>query len=257
MKLVHWLFGGWSAGILVFLYLPIVLLIIYSFNKSKLNLQWSGFSVQPYIDVFQDHTLISSMKNSVIIASWTTLISVALGTLAAWMLYRYAFLGVRALTTLILIPMIVPEVVMGISLRIFFSSINLNLGMLTVCIAHVTFCFPFVMVAVQARLAGLDPSIEEAAMDLGATPFKAFMKVIFPYLLPAIIAGALMSFTLSMDEYIVTKFTMDSSSQTFPIKAYGMAKKGLDPSLNAISTILIVATALFTLAAEWVRKLGR
>lgn len=257
MKLVHWLFGGWTAGILLFLYLPIALLILYSFNASKLNLQWEGFTIQPYIDLWFDKSLRSSMGNSLVIACWTTLFSVMLGTLAAWMMFRYAFAGFRTLSTLILIPMIVPEVVMGVSMRIFFSSIHLNLGMLTICIAHVTFCFPFVMVAIQARLAGLDPSIEEAAMDLGATPFQAFMKVIVPYLLPAIIAGALMSFTLSMDEYIVTKFTSEASSQTFPIEAYGMAKKGLNPTLNAISTILIVATAMLTLAAEWLRKLGR
>jgi spermidine/putrescine transport system permease protein len=130
----------------------------------------------------------------------------------------------------------------------------LSLGLTTVIIAHVTFCFPFVLIAVQARLAGVDPALEEAAMDLGATPMKAFLYVMVPYLLPAIISGALMSFTLSMDELIVTYFTSSAASQTLPMVIFGRVKKGLDPSLNAISTLFIISTALLVVVAEWVKK---
>jgi len=254
MRHVSWLFGTWTLAVLAFLYLPILLLILYSFNDSELNVVWQGFTLKWYTVLLEDRPLKEAMLNSLIIASWVTLISTLLGTLGAWLLYRYVFPARRAIDTLVFIPMVVPEVIMGISLRIFFASIGLSLGKLTIIIAHATFCFPFVMVAIQARLAGLDPALEEAAQDLGATPFQAFRKIIVPYLLPAIIAGALMSFTLSIDEYIVTVFVTGPGSQTFPIKVYGLAKKGLNPSLNAISTIFILATGLLTISSEWLRK---
>ena len=144
--------------------------------------------------------------------------------------------------TLVFIPMIIPEVIMGVSLLILFVTIHLELGYTTIIISHVTFCFPFVMVAVQARLAGLDPSLEEAAMDLGATPALAFRRVLVPYLMPAIISGALMSFTLSLDELIVTYFTASAGTRTLPLEIFGRVKKGLDPTLNAISTVFIAST---------------
>jgi len=146
--------------------------------------------------------------------------------------------------------MIIPEIIMGISLLVFFKTVDVELGFTTVIISHVTFCFPFVLIAVQARLAGLDPSLEEAAMDLGATPLKAFRLVMVPYLLPAIVSGALMSFTLSLDELIVTYFTRGPRSETLPIKVFGMAKVGLNPMLNTISTVFIVLTALLVIVAE-------
>jgi len=139
----------------------------------------------------------------------------------------------------------------------WFGDLEFGLGFTTVIISHVTFCFPFVLVAVQARLAGVDPALEEAAMDLGATPARAFWHVMVPFMLPAIISGALMAFTLSMDEIIVTYFTCGSDSQTLPLKVFGRVKKGLDPSLNAISAVFIVATAAFVVLAEWVKRRRR
>jgi spermidine/putrescine transport system permease protein len=177
-------------------------------------------------------------------------------------MYRFKYPFHRLLSTLIFVPMIVPEIIMGVSLLIFFATVNrffnlLPLGFVTVIISHVTFCFPFVLIAVQARLAGLDPALEEAAMDLGATPIQAFLKVIVPYLLPAIISGALMSFTLSMDELIVTWFTRSPATTTLPIEIFGRVRRGLDPSLNAISTLFILTTAAAVPAAEYLRKLNR
>src|SRR5262249_40606540 len=151
------------------------------------------------------------------------------GTGGAWLCYRYRFQFLRSIRAMILVPMLIPEIIMGISLLIVFTMARMELGFTTVIISHVTFCFPFVMVAIEARLSGLDPSLEEAAMDLGATPMQAFVKIIVPYLLPAIISGALMSFTLSLDELIVTYFTTGPQSATLPIKIFGMAKVGLDP----------------------------
>jgi len=267
MKLVNRLLGSWTALMMVFLYLPILLLIIYSFNDSKLNVQWEGFTFKWYGQLWGDLVahfgderrvpLIDSFKNSLIIATVTTFFSVVLGTAGAWLLYRYKFPALRSITTLVFIPMIIPEIIMGISLLIFFKTVDFDLGFTTVIISHVTFCFPFVLIAVQARLAGVDPSLEEAAMDLGATPLKAFFLVMVPYLLPAIISGALMSFTLSLDEVIVTYFTSGPQSTTLPIRVFGMAKVGLNPILNTISAVFIVITALFVVSGEWIKKLNR
>lgn len=260
IKLVNLLLGGWSGVVFAFLYLPILLLIVYSFNDSKLSVVWEGFTFKWYRQLWDElaahmsderrSPLIESLNNSVIIASIATVLSVALGTAGAWLLYRYRFPALRSITTLIFVPMIIPEIIMGISLLIFFKTIDFELGFATVVISHVTFCFPFVLIAVQARLAGLDPSLEEAAMDLGATPMKAFFLVMVPYLLPAIVSGALMSFTLSMDELIVTYFTRGPKSETLPIKVFGMAKVGLNPLLNTISTVFIVVTAMLVVVAE-------
>ncbi len=260
MKLVNLFLGGWTGLVLLFLYLPILLLIVYSFNSSRLAIVWEGFTFQWYSDLWSEFvrhladerrsTLIESMNNSLIIAAFTTVLSVVLGTLGAWVLYRYRFPALKSITTLVFIPMIIPEIIMGISLLVFFKTVEFELGFTTVIISHVTFCFPFVLIAVQARLAGLDPSLEEAAMDLGATPLQAFRLVMVPYLLPAIVSGALMSFTLSLDELIVTYFTRGPKSETLPIKVFGMAKVGLNPMLNTISTVFIVLTALLVILAE-------
>lgn len=257
MKLVNHLLGYWTVAVLIFLYLPIALLVIYSFNDSKLNIVWEGFTLKWYSQVWDNGPLIQALKNSLIVASVTTVVSTILGTAGAWLLYRYNYPLSRLINTLVAVPMIIPEIIMGISLLVFFSTIHFQLGYTTIIISHVTFCFPFVLIAVQARLVGVDPSLEEAAMDLGATPLQAFWLVMMPYLLPAIISGALMSFTLSLDELIVTYFTASPGSATLPIKVFGMAKVGLNPMLNAISTLFIIATVILVVIAESLKKMNR
>lgn len=271
MRLLELFCGGWSVMVLLFLYLPIVLLVVYSFNRSDLVSVWEGFSLHWYDRLWGNEPLIDALKNSLIIAALTTVLSVPLGTVGAWLLHRYRFPWRRALATLIFVPMVIPEVIMGVSLLVFFTMVagpmnrwlatfseaEFGLGYTTVIIAHTTFCFPFVLVAVQARLAGADPHLEEAALDLGAPPLKAFWLVMVPYLLPAIVAGGLMAFTLSLDEVIVTYFTTGPESQTLPIKIFGLARKGLDPSLNAISAVFILATMVLVVLGERVRKLNR
>jgi spermidine/putrescine transport system permease protein len=267
MRLVNVLLGSWSGLVLVFLYVPIALLIAYSFNASRMAIVWEGFSTRWYVQLWgelvehvsgaRSSPLISSATNSVVIAAITAALSVVLGTGGAWLLYRYKYRALRSITTLIYIPMIIPEIIMGISLLIFFKTIDVRLGFATVIISHVTFCFPFVLIAVQARLAGVDPSLEEAALDLGATPLKAFLLVMVPYLLPAIISGGLMAFTLSMDEVIVTYFTRGPTSETLPLRVYGLAKVGLSPILNTISAVFIAVTVVLTVAAESAKRLER
>ncbi len=250
-QIQRWLFGFWTAVVFAFLYIPILLLVIFSFNASKLNLQWKGFTFEWYGALFKNEVLLRAFQNSIGIAVVTTILSTLFGTIGAWMLYRYRFPFQRAIGLLIFIPMVIPEVLMGVSLRAeFVHLLKLPLGPLAMVIAHTTFCFPFVLVGVQARLAGLDPALEEAAMDLGAPPAKAFWLVIVPYLMPAIVSGVLMSFTLSLDEYIVSVFTASAQSQTLPLKVYGMAKVGLNPQLNALSTLFILGTIVIVLASE-------
>ena len=244
-------FGVWTLGVFAFLYIPIALLVVFSFNSSRLNIRWEGFSTQWYEALFANKVLLAAFENSLVVASATMVLSTVLGTLGAWMLHRYRFPFQRALGLLIFIPMVMPEVLMGVSLLVLFVQfLHLPLGFTTLVIAHTTFCFPFVLVGVQARLHGLDPHLEEAAMDLGATPSQAFWSVIVPYLRPAIIAGALMSFTLSLDEYIVSVFTTGAQSQTLPLKVYGMAKVGLNPQLNALSAIFIAATVVVAIISH-------
>lgn len=255
LKLLDWAIRSWTVLVFVFLYAPIAVLVVYAFNASKLNIVWTGFTLRWFKELFAHAPLIRAAQNSIIIATLTTALSVVLGTLGAWLLHRYRFRGARSIQTLLTVPMVMPEILMGISLLVFFAAAGMALGFTTVIIGHVTFCFPFVLVAVQARLQGLDPSLEEAALDLGATPLRAFWLVIVPCLRPAIAAGALMAFTLSLDELIVTFFTTSAASATLPIRVYGMAKVGLNPMLNALSAMFIVATVAFVIFTDYLRKL--
>jgi spermidine/putrescine transport system permease protein len=253
---LRWFLSGWTAAVFVFLYLPIAVLVIYSFNASRLNLQWTGFTLDWYQRLTANAPLLGAARNSLVIALVTTAVSVVLGTVAGWLMHRYRFRGAGVIQTLAAIPMVMPEVLMGISLLVFFTALAMPLGFATVVIGHVTFCFPFVIVAVQARLRGLDPSLEEAALDLGATPLRAFWLVIVPWLRPAILAGGLMAFTLSWDELIVTFFTTSAASATLPIRVFGMAKVGLNPMLNALSAVFVIATTAIVLFSAYVRKLS-
>jgi spermidine/putrescine transport system permease protein len=254
VTLVRRLFATWTGFVFLFFYLPIFILILFSFNQSRLNIVWTGFTLEWYATLWRDTVLVRTLKNSLIVATATTVVSVVLGTAGGWLLYRFRYRGSSFLETLVFMPMIVPEVILGVSLLILFVTIGLQLGYTTIVISHVTFCFPFVMAAVQARLAGLDPSLEEAALDLGATPLQAFTKVLVPYLMPAIVSGALMTFTLSLDELIVTYFTASAGTRTLPLEIFGRVKKGLDPSLNAISTVLIAVTVLAVFLTEMLRR---
>lgn len=242
--------------VFAFLYLPIGVLVAYSFNTSRLNIVWEGFTLKWYGELVSHAPLIDTLKNSLIVAVVSTVLAVVLGTTGAWLLHRYRYRFARAIQALVCIPMVMPEIVMGISLLVFFTTVHIDLGYPTVIIAHTTFCFPFVMLAVQARLQGLDPALEEAALDLGATPLKAFWLVIMPCLRPAVISGALMAFTLSMDELIISIFTTDPASRTLPMQVYGMARVGLNPMLNALSAIFIVTTVAFVLFSEHLRRMS-
>lgn len=257
----------WTAAVLLFLYLPLVAVVVYSFNASKLNVEWRGFSTEWYAKLFREVTdhfadrrrspIVGAFATSVEIAAVTALISSFLGTVGAWSLHQRRFPARRVLETLLFLPVVCPEVVMGVGLLLVLVGVGVELGKSTVVIAHTTFAFPFVFAAVKARLDGLDPSYFEAAQDLGAGPVRAFLRVILPIVWPSVVAGGLMAFTLSFDELIVTWFTRGPGNPTLPVHVYGLAKVGLNPTLNAVSSILILVTVFAVVLATAVQRRGK
>ena len=237
-----------SAGVLVyiFLYLPIFLLIAYSFNDSRIGITWVGFTFKWYKVLFADRQLIDAALNSVIIALIASTVSVILGTFAGVALHKYK---VPFLSTLVMIPVAAPELLVGVSLLLFFLLINFTLGMVSIILAHTAFCLSFVTIAVKTRMHGMDDSLMDAARDLGASPSRAFISVLIPTILPGVIAGWLMAFTLSLDDFVITFFTAGVGSSTLPLAIYSMIKMGVTPEVNAASTIIIVFTLVLTSVA--------
>lgn len=231
--------------IYIFLFLPIVVIVVNSFNAttSKPYLSWKGFSFMWYAKVWSDAELLSSFGNTIIIALITTLISTVIGTLGAVGMYKYKFRGKKTIDALLYIPVVIPEIVLGISLLTLFTKTGIPRGMISLVLAHVTFCIPYVIFNVRARLAGYDNSIEEASMDLGADRIKTFMNITLPVLFPGIAGGALLAFTLSIDDVIVSYFT-NGQTKTYPLKVMESIKSGVSPDVNALSTIILIATVV-------------
>lgn len=241
----------WFAALLVylFLYLPLTVVVIYSFNDSRLNAEWVGFTWRWYEVLFQDEEMIQAAVNSILIAVGASFIATLLGTMAGIAIHRYKL---KALPFLVITPVAMPEILLGVSLLLFFIQVlHLTLGLLSVLVAHITFCVGFVAIVVRARLAGMDESIFEAARDLGATPWQTFRLVTLPLILPAVIAGALMSFTLSIDDFVITFFTAGVGVSTLPLQIYSMIKIAVTPEVNAVSTLLMLVTlGMILLAAR-------
>lgn len=236
------------AGLLIylFLYLPLAIVVLYSFNDSKLNAEWIGFTTDWYAKLFRNEEMIEAATNSLVIALVASLFSTILGTLAGLALHRYKL---RVLPVLVLAPVAIPEILMGVALLVFFVMLNLTLGMASIILAHIAFCISFVAIVVRSRLAGMDESLVEAARDLGATPFKAFTQVTLPLIMPGIIAGALMAFTLSIDDFVITFFTAGAGTATLPVKIYTMVKIAVTPEVNAVSTLLMLLTLFLIVVA--------
>ena len=230
--------------VLVFalLYLPIVTLMAFSFNESKLNAVWTGFTFKWYESLLQNEGVLEAARNSFSVALVSTAVSVVIGALTALGLYRYKFRGKGLLDAVLTIPIIIPEIVMGISLLAFFSIVRLPLGRLTLIVAHVTFSVAYVVAVVKARLDGYDKSLEEAAADLGATPLKVFFNVTLPVIMPGVVAGAFLAFTLSLDDVVISFFVAGPQSTTLPLKVFSMVKFGVTPEINALSTIIMFVT---------------
>jgi spermidine/putrescine transport system permease protein len=254
--LSRWPLRVWLTGVYLFLYAPLVALIVFSFNNSRRNIVWKGFTFDYYIQAVQDQDLLQAFANSLVIALVCTLVSVALGALGAVALWRFRFPGKMAFEGGVALPIVAPEICMGVAMLVFFTRIlpwpddlpwPLDLGAIT--IAHIAFCFPLVIVVVRARLASFNREQEEAARDLGASELQTFFDVLVPHMQPALLAGGLLAFTTSLDDFVITFFTSGPDTETFPVQVYSMVRFSVTPEVNAASTILIVITVALTVLA--------
>lgn len=243
----------YSILVYFILYAPIVVLIIFSFNNSKVNAVWQGFTLKWYAGLFNNKEVLEAMWSTLFIGLSSALISTMIGTLAAVGMYKYNFKGKTVLDGMLYVPVIIPEIVMGIALLMFFAQIKLPLGNLTLIMAHITFSISYVVVVVRARLEGFDKSLEEAAMDLGANQIETFIKVTLPVIMPGIVAGALLAFTLSVDDVIISFFVAGPGSTTLPLKIFSMVRFGVTPEINALSTIMLIVTLTVAVLSEKLR----
>lgn len=245
--------------VFVFLYAPIATLIAFSFNDSRRNIVWQGFTLKYYEKALANDGLIEAFTNSLTIALASTMISIVLGALVAVLLWRFRFPGRAGYEGAMALPIVIPEICMGVAMLAFFSRVGwpsdlvwpFNLS--AIIIAHVSFSFPFVAVVVRARLEGFNRELAEAAQDLGASEWQVFRDVMIPFLRPGLVAGGMLAFTLSLDDFVITFFTSGPNTVTFPIKVYSMVRFSVTPEVNAASTVLIVVTVVMTAAALWMQ----
>ncbi len=245
--------------VFVFLYAPIATLIAFSFNDSRRNIVWRGFTLKYYEMALANEGLIEAFANSLTIALVSTVISIVLGALVAVLLWRFRFPGRAGYEGAMALPIVIPEICMGVAMLAFFSRVGwpsdlvwpFNLS--AIIIAHVSFSFPFVAVVVRARLEGFNRELAEAAQDLGATEWQVFRDVMIPFLRPGLVAGGMLAFTLSLDDFVITFFTSGPNTVTFPVKVYSMVRFSVTPEVNAASTVLIVLTVVMTAAALWMQ----
>lgn len=237
-------------AVFFFLYLPILVLVVFSFNEAKQTANWQGFTLDWYRKLLNNPQILDSVKNSLAVAGLTTLVATVVGTMAALALARYEFRGKTLTQGALYLPIIIPEIVIGAALVTFFGVAHLRLSFWTVVIGHLAFSIPYVAIVVRARLAGFDRSLEEAAFDLGAGPFTTFWRVTLPLIAPGIVAGALLVFTISIDDYVVTSFVAGVGATTLPLQIYSMLRVGVTPEVNAVSTLLIGVTVVLIAIAQ-------
>ena len=247
MKPQHWLWAA-SLATYAFLYVPLAVVVLFSFNDSTLNAQWVGFTTHWYAKLLGDGEMLRAAANSVLIALLSSSIATVLGAMAGLAMHRYGF---RFLPLLVLTPVAMPEILLGISLLLFFRQVlDLTLGLVSILVAHITFSIGFVAVVVRAGMTGMDESIFEAARDLGATPWATFRRITLPLILPALVAGYLMSFALSIDDFVITFFVAGVGVTTLPLQIYSMIKVAVTPEVNAVSTLLMALTLTLIFVAS-------
>ncbi len=233
----------------LFMYAPIVILILFSFNASRYVSAWGGFSLHWYRVLFADAAIGVALRNSLIIAAVSTIIATVIGTMAALVMERHTFWGKISFDALLYLPIIIPEIAMAVMLLLFFTLTRTRLGLGTVISAHVTFAVAYVAVVVRARIAGLDRALEEAAQDLYANEWQTFRRVTLPLIMPGILGGALLAFTLSLDDFVITFFTNGPGTTTLPVQVYGMIKTGITPEINALSALMLLASIVLVVAS--------
>ncbi len=230
--------------LLLLMYVPILLVIVYSFNESKLSTGWEGFSLKWYQELFRDRALFEALRNTVVLGVLSSLCAGVIGTLGAYGMSRVSFPGKGSVEYISTLPIMIPEIILGMVFMVFFSLLGLPFGMITLVIAHTAFCIPYVFMLVKARLVGMDQSLREAALDLGASPVRAFFDITLPLILPAVASGMLLSFAMSIDDVIISIFVTGVDVNTLPIKIYTQLKTGVTPKINALCTLLFLCTIL-------------
>lgn len=237
--------------VLLLLFLPIFILVAFSFNQSKLNVIFTGFTFEWYLNLFTNSNLLEAFRNTILIAALSTTVSTIIGTISAIGLKKYNFPGKALVSKLIYIPIVIPEIVLGISLLSVFTLARLELGFWTVLLAHISFSVPFVITSVRSTLYSIHPSIEEAAEDLGASKWQIFWNVTLPLIKPGIVSGALLAFTLSLDDVVVSYFSAGPGTNTLPLYIYSNIKTGISPDVNALTSIMLIVTIIvLTVAAH-------
>ncbi len=258
------LLGTHSALMYIFLYAPIVVLVIFSFTQDAFGVQWKGFTLTWYARLLTDQRLIGAAINSLVVAGVSTLVSTVIGTMTALAMERYSFRAKTGLDALLYLPIVIPEIVMGLALLAFFSfsfgiiqsilGVQLRMSIITVIIAHIAFSISFVVVVVRASLKGFDMRLEEAAQDLGADEWQTFWRITLPLILPGVIGGALLAFTISLDDFIISFFTNGPGTTLLPVEVYGQVKRAITPKINAISTIMLTLSMVLVFLSQFVQR---
>ena len=243
--------SGYMALIFGFLYLPMAVLVLYSFNSSKYSIRWEAFSLDWYRSLATDDTLLEASMNSLLVACLSASLACAVGTLGAVGLYRYRFKGRKLLQGLLFVTLMSPDIVMAVSLLVLFIALHLQLGFWTLLLSHTTFCLPFVTITVLSRLEGFDRHLIEAASDLGASEWQAIRQIVLPLAMPAIMAGWLLSFTLSLDDVVVSFFVTGPEFEVLPLKIYSMVRLGVKPEVNALATLLFAVSLGVVISAQY------
>ncbi len=233
--------------IFLFLYAPIIVLIIFSFNNSKSRGVWNGFTLKWYIELFQDREVLKALYNTILIAVSTSIISTIIGTIAALGIYNMQGFSKKVVLNLNYLPVLNPDIVTAVSLMTLYRLFKFEFGLLTMLLSHITFCLPYVILSILPKLKQMNKHIAEAAMDLGATPFYAFRKVIIPEIMPGIITGALMAFTLSIDDFVISFFNTGHGVSNLSITIFAMARRGINPVINALSTLMFISMLILLL----------
>ncbi|NER05864.1 MAG: ABC transporter permease [Okeania sp. SIO3C4] len=236
-----------------FMYLPIFVLTFYSFNQSKYSAGWEGFTLQWYVKLFEDTRVLTALQNSLTVAFCAVAVSAIIGTLMAVGLAKYKFRGKSLYMGVSYLPLIIPDIAIAVATLVFLAALAIRLSLWTIIAAHIVFCLAYVGLVVSTRLADLDPNLEEAALDLGATPVEAFLQVLLPQLIPGIVSGCLLAFVLSMDDFLIASFTSGSGATTLPMEIFSRIRTGVKPDINALSVILILGSGAIAIVGEFLR----
>ncbi|HIK31828.1 MAG TPA: ABC transporter permease [Oscillatoriales cyanobacterium M59_W2019_021] len=242
-----------AGAMFVFMYLPILILMVYSFNESAYSAGWEGFTLEWYRKLFGDPRILTALRNSVTVALCAVGVSAILGTLMAVGLARYQFFGKKLYQGIAYLPLIVPDIAIAVATLVFLAAVGIGLSLWTIVAAHIVFCLAYIAIAVSTRLADLDKHLEEAALDLGATPVQAFLQVLLPQLMPGIVSGCLIAFVLSMDDLLISSFTAGAGATTLPMEIFSRIRTAVKPDINALSVILITVSGILAFVAESLR----